>query len=100
MTSPRLGSTGSFDMWSDWVRSALVWLGEADPWKTTETIRADDPKLKAIGEVLSQWQTVIGTDAVTTKCVIDRATERTHDGVSYRFTHDDFRQALLNVAGD
>ena len=35
-TKPALGS---FDMWSHWVRDALIWLGEADPCDTIEVIR-------------------------------------------------------------
>ena len=27
---------GQFQMWSRWVRDALIWLGEADPCDTTE----------------------------------------------------------------
>jgi len=30
----QLGPTGSFQDWSDLVRSAIVWAGEADPWAT------------------------------------------------------------------
>lgn len=41
---PRLAS---FEQWSDLVRSAIVWLGRADPVKTMETARADDPEQAA-----------------------------------------------------
>jgi putative DNA primase/helicase len=38
--APRLAS---FEEWSDTVRSALIWLGCADPVETMEVGRADDP---------------------------------------------------------
>ena len=41
---PRLAS---FEQWSDRVRSAIVWLGRADPVETIETARADDPEQAA-----------------------------------------------------
>jgi len=39
--APKLAS---FEAWSDTVRSALIWLGEADPVDTMEVARADDPE--------------------------------------------------------
>jgi putative DNA primase/helicase len=38
---PGIGDT--FAEWSDLVRSALVWLGRADPVETMKAIRANDP---------------------------------------------------------
>jgi hypothetical protein len=42
-----LDSFGSFDQWNDWVRGALLWLGEADPCRTRKFIEADDPEREA-----------------------------------------------------
>ena len=43
---------GSFEEWWQWVRGALVWLDEADPCDTMETIRRDDPSsLSDLAEV-------------------------------------------------
>ena len=41
-----LPQLASFGEWSDTVRSALVWLGEADPVKSMDTSRADDPETR------------------------------------------------------
>jgi hypothetical protein len=49
---PRLAS---FEVWSDTVRSALVWLGNSDPVDTMEDIRADDPERELLGAVLQGW---------------------------------------------
>jgi putative DNA primase/helicase len=35
---------GSFGDWSDLVRGALMWLGEADPVDTMAEVRAADPE--------------------------------------------------------
>lgn len=44
---------GSFDQWSDWVRGALVWLGEADPCLTRKFIEGDDPEREAAAALLA-----------------------------------------------
>lgn len=43
---------GSFEMWSDLVRSALVWLGEADPLANAERVRDADPEREQTLSVL------------------------------------------------
>jgi putative DNA primase/helicase len=93
---------GSFEEWSDLIRSALIWLGQADPCDTMEKIRKKDPKLGAMVTVVSQWLEVIGYAAsVTAKGLIDHAI-KTRDGYSVKgdFEHPEFRDALLIVAGD
>jgi hypothetical protein len=96
-----LGSTGSFDDWSNSVRGALVWLGEADPWSTVDAIRGGDPQLGAITAVMAQWADVLGEERVTTRELIEKATERQWAGPFNReeFRYPDFREALLAVAG-
>ena len=96
---------GSFEAWWSWVRSALLWLGEADPCETIENIRAEDPRLRALSNLLQQWQRVLGSDPVTVKQVIDKATDfALQQGVNLNptrreFVHPEFREALLEVAG-
>ncbi|SIQ08390.1 hypothetical protein SAMN05880582_101663 [Rhizobium sp. RU20A] len=46
---------GSFGAWSDNVRSALVWLGKADPIKTMEEARKGDDSLNLFAEFMSAW---------------------------------------------
>jgi hypothetical protein len=41
-----------FNEWS-LIREALVWLGEPDPAKTMDRIRADDPEANAVVEVMN-----------------------------------------------
>jgi putative DNA primase/helicase len=56
--APKLAS---FEAWSDTVRSALIWLGRADPCATMATVSADDPEQMILVEVLTTWSRVIGT---------------------------------------
>jgi hypothetical protein len=50
----------SFKGWSDTVRSALIWLGEADPVASIESARSEDPKLNRLRAVLVSWADAIG----------------------------------------
>jgi putative DNA primase/helicase len=50
---PALSPLGSFEDWSNVVRSALVWLGKTDPVQTMEAARATDPERERTSEVLA-----------------------------------------------
>lgn len=93
---------GSFNAWSLWVRDALIWLGEADPVDTLETVRAHDPRLDAIIAVITQWWEVIGNERVSVQDIVQHATRLTMTTIGGRpdFKHPLFREALLQVAGD
>jgi hypothetical protein len=101
---PRQASPiGSFEVWSDWVRGALLWLGESDPAETMEKARANDPKLEALRAVMHQWRDVIGADRITAADLIRRAVETEPAGFAAQsrhvFVHEQLREALLMVAG-
>ena len=92
----------SFDGWSDTVRSALVWLGFADPCATMEKARDEDPELDEIREVMSAWWGVMGEDAHPVRDVADIADKR-HDafgGGGGDYAHPELRDVLLRVAGE
>jgi hypothetical protein len=92
---------GSFDAWSDLVRGALLWVGCADPIDSMEAVRESDPSRARLATVMTQWQAIVGPDRVTAAEIIKRATERRTSGynIESEFLHEDFREALLGVAG-
>jgi hypothetical protein len=55
--APRLAS---FEGWSDTVRSALIWLGKADPVRSMELQRDLDPKHIERSAMLTAWAEAIG----------------------------------------
>jgi hypothetical protein len=98
----KLPAIASFEGWSDLVRSALVWLGCADPALSMEAAREDDPELSELREVLAVWSEALGCDeAFTTKEVADEIAERlpTQMGEPTDFAHPELRDALLRLAG-
>lgn len=93
----KLAPIGSYDAWSDVVRSALVWLGEADPVASMEKAREEDPQLMEIKEIFGQWRDClqIGTK-YTTKTIVSYATD-TFGGSELR--HPDLNDALMKAFG-
>jgi putative DNA primase/helicase len=70
--SPDLGlrPMGSYERWSDLVRSALVWAGTPDPCDTIGELRASDVRGDALRGALEAWPS---TDLATAAELIDAA---------------------------
>ena len=64
---------GRFETWSDLVRSAIVWCGEADPNATRKRIEYVDPQRQVIEAVLRGWDAILQSKTVTTAEVIAAA---------------------------
>lgn len=91
----------SFSDWSRFVRSALIWLGCADPCASMETAREDDPELSDLKELLTAWAYEIGTtESLTGAELSERIAERTHaeDGSQSGFVNPRMREIVLRVA--
>ncbi len=93
----------SFGPWSDSVRSALIWLGRADPVETMEVARAEDPERAALAELLSAWAASIGTGweyrrtvAEVLKAVEERDMQGAESEPPYR--NPALRDAVLAIA--
>ena len=98
----------SFEEWSDTVRSALIWLGEADPVKSMTAAKAQDPERATFRDLLRVWADLIGTSMAakkTLKAVVAMALDKTTSGTgSYAepiLAHPDLNAALqAAVNGD
>ena len=64
---------GSFEEWSGWIRSALVWLGEADPCLSRTALEDDDPVLSALHSILPLWSHDLGPRTYTAAEVCNQA---------------------------
>jgi putative DNA primase/helicase len=91
-----LPSLASFEDWSRLVRSALVWLGRADPVATMEAARGEDPELEALRRVFAAWHAAVGSCPSTTGRLIEIAQEV--DAVNGNWKHPDLHAALMEVA--
>jgi len=91
---------GSFEDWSNLVRGALIWLGEADPVDTMAEVREADPETGALRQVMTAWSAEFGREHVTVSRVIKKALEQGRETVDgpLVFVNEDLRDALLVVA--
>lgn len=55
---------GSFEDWSNVVRSSLVWLGVADPNIVVEQTRSKDPETQTLKLVLSLWYEIFNESEI------------------------------------
>lgn len=90
---PQQPPLGSYEVWSRWIRDALLWAGEADPCATIDENWANDPEIERIAAVLDGWENEIGLGRdVGVKEIISKADEA---AINRR---PDFRDALSAVA--
>lgn len=87
----RLSPLASFEGWSDCVRSALVWLGEADPVTTMEQAREDDPVLQNLSAVIGAFEDL---GAISKETGVTAA-----EAIQQSIGREDLREALSAVAG-
>lgn len=92
---------GSFEVWSDFVRGALLWLELDDPVRTMERTRNSDPKLSALRVLMSEWASVFGEKPVPAREAIEVAMQLKPSGFEFAraFALPDFHEALMTVAG-
>ena len=72
----------TFGEWSDRVRSALIWLGCADPVDTVDTARDEDPEVQQLSAFLGAMVRELGSDrerAFSTIEIIGKAQDMAGD---------------------
>ena len=67
-----LTALGSFEAWSDLIRQALVWAGEADPCAGRQAIEeTSNPEFETLAALLSAWEACYAQANVTLKRVVE-----------------------------
>jgi hypothetical protein len=98
--APRLAS---FEGWSDTVRSSLIWLGKADPVKSMENARAEDPERLELNAMMEGWGAAIGF-GISARVRLASAlsagaeTHREYDGADLEPAHPEFHATLQAMA--
>ena len=98
--APRLAS---FEGWSDTVRSALMWLGQADPVTSMAMSRDDDPQRGNLRAMLESWEEVIGpgyANRMTLKDVIALIAETKPGATGPTLKWPELAAAIIAVSGD
>lgn len=103
-----LPSLPSFENWSDYVRSALVWLGCVDPVETMKSLQNEDPEHQIRTLIFRGFRDAFASRAVTAKQIISAAQETDAGNPdeafgpvrqTAAFRHPELREGLLEVAG-
>jgi putative DNA primase/helicase len=92
-----LPALASFEDWSRLVRSALVWLGRADPLLTMEQAREDDPTTSTLRQVYHGWHDAVGQQPHTASEMIAKSNLR---GVHNDLIHEGLHDAFTIIAND
>jgi putative DNA primase/helicase len=88
----------SFEDWSRVVRSALVWLGRADPLETMKRARADDPETTKLRALLHAWHDAAGSRWCETGEIVNLGLKR--QTLDNSLVHPALHDALAEVAED
>jgi putative DNA primase/helicase len=91
----RLPPTPSYRMWSDYVRSPLVWLGMADPIETIAKLRNIDPIRQERAGLFQAWAKELPEEWYYSAELAELAERKAMDQHEY----PQLFRALLGVAG-
>jgi hypothetical protein len=99
-----MDAIASFGDWSRLVRSALTWLGCADPAASMEVAREDDPELGELREVAMLWRESFELgEAFTARRLADMAEEKLPSQIGEPVTarkRPDWFDCLNRLAGE
>ncbi|MCK1607244.1 bifunctional DNA primase/polymerase [Bradyrhizobium sp. 166] len=92
----KVAPLASFEGWSDTVRSALMWLGQADPVESFETARAEDPDRVLLLTIMLAWKDAVGLSVHRTLAQVVTLADHSQSG---SFEHPELRDALVTASG-
>jgi len=99
-----LSPLASFEVWSQTVRAALVWLGQKDPCRSMESAREDDPEGAERREVIWLLSEALGVGPQFAKSVREIEDMANIPGVDESgsrsgYRYPDLRDVLQRIAG-
>jgi Bifunctional DNA primase/polymerase, N-terminal len=92
----KVARLASFEGWSDTVRSALMWLDQADPVESFEAARAEDPDRVLLLTVMLAWKDAIGIGIRRTVAQVITLADYSQSG---SFEYPDLRDGLVAASG-
>lgn len=66
---------GRFEEWSDWIRSALIWVGMEDPCKSRREIESTDPVRLSLSAFLKAFHATFDDVYVQGKSILNTTSE-------------------------
>ena len=104
---PEIGSPiASYGLWSKAVRQPLMWLGEADPVKSMDVLRQEDPERVAARELIALWKKDLVPGVPYSAAELVKAADETQvtsvmatGQADWIYARSELRQLLLRQAG-
>jgi putative DNA primase/helicase len=93
----------SFAGWSDTVRSALIWLGQADCVDSTKSIREEDRSRLNLLAMMTAWLDVVGAFGESSKRTITDMVKLARKTISRNdltLLNPDLHEAFMAIAGE
>ncbi len=88
---------GRFEEWSAWVRSAIVWIGMADPCESRKEIEQSDPVRILLDSFFMCWYEIFEARPIKVKQLIEAMTSSPD---VHPETTETMREALQELAAD
>jgi hypothetical protein len=77
---PQLEPFQSFDLWSRFIRGAIVWAGGEDPVKSQKEISEADEERMALARIMKHWEKALGVNKfVAVKEIVRAASSKIGD---------------------
>jgi hypothetical protein len=86
---------GRFEEWSNWVRSALVWVRLADPCESRKEIEKNDPIRLLLGSLFYAWHEIFGEEGIKIKHAITAALHNAEQEM-----HEMLKETMMELAAD
>lgn len=100
--SQNIKQFGRFEEWSDWIRSAIVWIGLADPCESRKDIENADPIRILLSLLFTSWYKIFGDRPIKVKEIFhgtNTAINETNTAIDIE-NYESLREALLELAAD
>lgn len=86
---------GRFEAWSDFVRSAIVWIGMHDPCESRKEIENNDPIRILWGHLLYVWHEIFGDRSIKVREIITIINKNPIDEI-----HEPLKEAAAELASN
>jgi hypothetical protein len=89
---------GRFEEWSNLIRSAIVWLGMADPCESRREIEESDPVRIQLSALFTAWYNIFGEQPIKVKTLVHEAVIRMTQEPDD--TQESLYDVILDLVGD
>ncbi len=91
---------GRFEEWSNWVRSAVIWIKLPDPCESRKDIEDEDPIRHILAALLSSWHEIFGEESIKLKQIVLTVSDPNTKNESYETLKEAILELIPNSKGN